>query len=143
MQVPWNAAVLGSLYTGTPPSAHRESAVNLDLNTSRTQEAGAGAPKKLPEAVLCLGRKATLGPEQGRRRPCEPVWKLACCPPRGNPCPLLPYSARVHTSSPDPSASGTIPADLIFLLRLFKTRKNPFTKTSQKHGSDGHLTSRI
>ena len=52
MQVPWNAAVLGSLYTGTPPSAHRESAVNLDLNTSRTQEAGAGAPKKLPEAVL-------------------------------------------------------------------------------------------
>lgn len=131
--MPWRAAVLGSHCTGTPPSAHRAAAVNLDLNTSSTQEAGSGAPKKLPEAVLCLGHKATLGPERGRCRPCEPVSKCACYPPSGNPCPQSPYSASVRMFSPDPSASRTVPADLIFLLWLFKTRKNPFTKTSQKH----------
>ena len=131
------AAVLGH--------PHLPIVVSSKLKLKHLQHPGGrgGAPKKLPEAVLCLGHKAALGPERGRCRPCEPIWKLACCPPVGNPCPQSPYSAPACTFSPDPSASGTVPADLIFLLRLFKTRKNPFTKTSQKHGSDGHLTSHI
>lgn len=123
-----------STHTGTPPSAHRAAAVNPDLNTSSTQEVGSGTPKKLPEAMLCLGHKATLGPERGRCRPCEPVWKRACYPHRREPCPQSPYSASVRMFSPDPSASRTVPADLISASMVVQDKKESLhKKTSQKH----------